>query len=157
MHLPLPYTLSDTVALQKTEKEWEYVFSDHFRMNGVYWALTALSLLPGNPISRFMAEDDIVAWISNCKKPDGSYGHNVHHDGCLLATLSAVQILVLLKRHDEVDADAVASCVRPLLLCSWLTCLHDSRTAPLHTTHEAAAPEHICKHDSTPHNIWEAL
>jgi hypothetical protein len=92
------------------------VFSDHFRMSGVYWALTALSLLPGNRITQFMSEDEIVAWISNCKKRDGSYSHNVHHDGCLLATLSAVQILVLLRRQEEVDADAVAHCAQSLLL-----------------------------------------
>lgn len=93
-------------------------------MNGVYWALTALALLPGNRISDFMAEEDIVAWVESCKKTDGSYGHNVHHDGCLLATLSAVQILVLLRRTDCVDADAVASCTLPSSLQFWCTSSH---------------------------------
>jgi prenyltransferase beta subunit len=96
-------------------------------MSGVYWALTALALLPGCPIARFMSENDIVAWISNCKKPDGSYSHNVHHDGCLLATLSAVQILVLLRREDEVDADAVASCTSQLSTILCTDSVHDFR------------------------------
>lgn len=87
------------------------MYSDHFRMSGVYWALTALSLLPGQPISKFMAEDDLVAWMMTCKKPDGSFGHNEHHDGCLLATLSAVQIMVLLGRSSDLDADAIGACV----------------------------------------------
>lgn len=105
--------------MQKTSKDWEYVYSDHFRMSGVYWALTALALLPGQPVSKFMAEDDLVAWIMSCKKEDGSFGHNEYHDGCLLATLSAVQIMVLLGRVSDLDADGIAGCTintEPILL-----------------------------------------
>lgn len=103
--------------MQKTSKDWEYVYSDHFRMSGVYWALTALALLPGQPISSFMAEDDVVAWVTTCKKQDGSFGHNEYHDGCLLATLSAVQIMVLLGRSSDLDADGIAACACCSDLC----------------------------------------
>jgi prenyltransferase beta subunit len=95
---------------QKDETDWEIVASDHFRMSGVYWALAALSLLPGAELDSFLPINDVVTWIETCRKPDGSYAPNSYHDGCLLSTLSAVQILTLLGRLDAIDKDAVAAC-----------------------------------------------
>ena len=86
------------------------VASDSFRMSGVYWAATALALLD-TPVASFRDEGALVSWIISCYKPEkGCFAPNTHHDGNLLATLSAVQLMALMGRTAELDADKIASC-----------------------------------------------
>ena len=84
----------------------EYVLTEHLRMSGVYWGLTALDLL-----GRLgeMDVEPILEWLQRCKHASGGYGGSEGHDAHVLYTLSAVQICALLDRMDLVDADAVAS------------------------------------------------
>lgn len=76
-------------------------------MSGVYWGATALYLLgQGNRLQK----DEIVEWVMSCQKPDGGFGGSPTHDGHLLYTLSALQLLALYDSLDQVDAELVASC-----------------------------------------------
>ncbi|CAB9522575.1 transferase type-2 subunit beta [Seminavis robusta] len=90
---------------------YEGAVTEHLRMSGVYWSLTALSLLKspeevdvimgltaptaGRPIS-------IVDWVLQCyDNRSGGFGGNIGHDGHLLYTLSAIQILALADRLQD--------------------------------------------------------
>lgn len=101
------------LPVQKDESDWQIVASDSFRMSGVYWALTALALMDV-PLSRAHDVDALAAWVLSCYKPgEGSFAPNVHHDGNLLSTLSAVQIMTLLGKEVQLDADGISACARP--------------------------------------------
>ena len=84
-------------------------------MSGVYWALTALATM-NEPAESFRDVDELVAWVHSCYKPqEGSFSPNTLHDGNLLSTLSAVQIMALLGRLEELDADKIVNCALFLL------------------------------------------
>jgi len=85
----------------------ESALTDHLRVSGAYWGLTAMALL-----GRLdeMDRDGVLAWLARCyDAKKGGYGGNEGHDAHLLYTLSAVQIYALFDRMDLVDADAVAA------------------------------------------------
>ena len=95
---------------------YEGAVTEHLRMSGIYWTYTALSLLvdstaadeilgvtqaPSTPSSDTAAtkqqqRPSIVEWVLLCyDKKTGGFGGNIGHDGHLLYTLSALQILLL--------------------------------------------------------------
>ena len=83
---------------------YEGAVTEHLRMSGVYWSLTALSLMKSPAeVDQLMglttAKGDrpsIVDWVLQCHDArSGGFGGNVGHDGHLLYTLSAIQILAL--------------------------------------------------------------
>lgn len=96
------------LSLQRESDTFEYWATEFMRMSGVYWALSAASLLGG--AERFDTPA-ILAFVASCRRPDGGYAPNVGHDSHLLSTLSAVQILALLGALDGLDADARAQTV----------------------------------------------
>ena len=51
-------------------KSFEFVVSQHLRMSGVYWGLTALSVL-GVDIAEEMHTDTIVDWVMSCQDDTG--------------------------------------------------------------------------------------
>ena len=85
----------------------EYVLTDHLRLSGMYWGLTALDLLGRLDV---VDADEICDFVQRCWVPDvGGYAPCVYHDAHVLYTLSAVQILALFDRMELIDRDAVAS------------------------------------------------
>jgi len=90
---------------------YEGAVTEHLRMSGIYWTYTALSLLvspsEANTIlgvhpsstdssSEEEARSSIVDWVLKCfHAKSGGFGGNVGHDGHLLYTLSALQVLVI--------------------------------------------------------------
>ena len=95
---------------------YEGAVTEHLRMSGVYWSLTALSILKSpEEVNALMGltttttttssprggGDDqqrpaIVDWVFECHdQRSGGFGGNIGHDGHLLYTLSAIQILAL--------------------------------------------------------------
>lgn len=52
---------------------FEYVVTQHFRMSGVYWGLTAMSLL-GRDIHTEMKTEEITEWVLSCRHSCGGYG-----------------------------------------------------------------------------------
>jgi geranylgeranyl transferase type-2 subunit beta len=97
---------------------YEGALTDHLKMSGIYWSLAALSILrPGQVVSRIFHQQNLVDWVWSCyDASSGGFGGNFYtvvndggsdvtrpHDGHLLYTLSALQILVILSAdgHNE--------------------------------------------------------
>lgn len=91
---------------------FEGAITEHLKMSGVYWSLTALSILrTEKEVDAFMgvtATDGILDWLFQCyDEKSGGFGGNCGHDGHLLYTLSALQILALAGRLDDTAAAAI--------------------------------------------------
>ncbi|CAI7906995.1 unnamed protein product, partial [Closterium sp. NIES-53] len=89
----------------------EYVATEHLRMSGAYWGLTAMDLMGR---LKDMHSPAMLPWLLSCQQPNGGFGGSKGHDSHLLYTLSAVQILALLDKLDAVDADRIATYVAGL-------------------------------------------
>ena len=65
--------------------------TEHFRMSGMYWGITAIDLL--GQLKR-MDRNKIIETIKKCHdKASGGFSPSLGHDPHLLYTLSAVQVL----------------------------------------------------------------
>jgi geranylgeranyl transferase type-2 subunit beta len=96
---------------EKLDASMEGAVTEHLRMSGVYWSLTALHILREpqqvNKLMGFEASKNgrrpILDWMFDCFDPSsGGFAGNIHQDGHLLYTLSALQILAL---QDKLDDD----------------------------------------------------
>ena len=91
----------------------EYWHTEHLRLNGVYWGLTALYLL-GHPDA--LPRNDTIDFVLSCLRDNGGFAAAPGHDAHMLYTVSAVQILVTVDAVDELDKrglggkQKVASC-----------------------------------------------
>ncbi|ODQ64248.1 terpenoid cyclases/Protein prenyltransferase [Nadsonia fulvescens var. elongata DSM 6958] len=96
---------------EKTD-ELEYWLSEHLRMNGLYWGLTALALMGSVDT---LDRADVIAYVKSCQHTSsGGFGASPSHDAHLLSTLSALQILVILDAVDTVDEAGILRYVRGL-------------------------------------------
>lgn len=77
------------MLVQDTES-FEFVATEHLRMSGIYWGITAMALM-----GRLddMDNDKIVKFVIDCQSPSGGFGGNLQHDPHLLYTLSAVCLI----------------------------------------------------------------
>ena len=92
-------------------KSFAFAVSEHLRMSGVYWGISALCLCDAlGDMDRAM----IVDFVMSCQHEGGGFGGNVAHDPHMLYTLSAVQILILFDALDRLDAARVLSYVASL-------------------------------------------
>jgi geranylgeranyl transferase type-2 subunit beta len=57
-------------AISNDTKSFEYSASQHFRMSGVYWGLTAMTLL-GKNINVEMNTSDLIVWVLRCQHSNG--------------------------------------------------------------------------------------
>lgn len=73
----------------QSKDSFEFFATEHFRMSGVYWGLTALALLGR---LEGMDRTEVVAWVLSCQKESGGFGGSERHDAHLLYTLSALQV-----------------------------------------------------------------
>ena len=68
----------------------EYTMTEHIRMSGMYWGITAIDLL--GCLGR-MERQQIVEFIQQCQDTtSGGISPSTHHDPHMLSTLSAVQV-----------------------------------------------------------------
>jgi geranylgeranyl transferase type-2 subunit beta len=90
------------VSLDKRSSEYEYHLTEHLRLNGVYWGLTALHIL-NKPEA--LPKDEVITFTMSCWDAEsGGFGAAPGHDPHMLYTCSAVQILAMadgLKVLDE--------------------------------------------------------
>ncbi|KAI4241924.1 MAG: hypothetical protein L6R40_004323 [Gallowayella cf. fulva] len=86
--------------LDKRKDELEYWLTEHLRLNGVYWGLTALHLL-GHPGA--LPRDQTIDFVLSCQHDNGGFGAAPGHDAHMLYTVSAVQILVTIDAVDELE------------------------------------------------------
>ncbi|KIW26394.1 uncharacterized protein PV07_09493 [Cladophialophora immunda] len=107
-HSVLPTDLSLVVEkhvkyiqlLDTRKDELDYWLTEHLRLNGVYWGLTALHLL-GHPDA--LPRDKTLQFVFACQNPDGGFGAAPGHDSHMLYTVSAVQILATINALDDLD------------------------------------------------------
>ncbi len=91
----------------QNKESFEFYATEHFRMSGVYWGLSALHLIGRADL---LDREDVLDWVLRCQKPSGGFGGAEAHDAHMLYTLSAVQILALYDRLDLLDVPLVTSC-----------------------------------------------
>lgn len=72
--------------------------TEHLRLNGVYWGLTALHLL-GRPDA--LPRNETIDFVLSCQHQNGGFGAAPGHDAHMLYTVSAVQILTMVDALDE--------------------------------------------------------
>eukprot|EP00898_Chlorokybus_atmophyticus_P008261 jgi/Chlat1/8436/Chrsp80S07848 len=98
-------------SLDKDRESYEYAATEHLRMSGVYWGLTAMAVL-----GRLdeMDADSLLPWLTRCQHPSGGFSASEGHDPHILYTLSAVQILALYDKLDTADAMKIAKYVASL-------------------------------------------
>lgn len=80
--------------------ELQYWLTEHLRLNGVYWGLTALHIL-GHPDA--LPREETIDFVLSCQRADGGFGAAPGHDAHMLYTVSAVQILVTIDAVDELE------------------------------------------------------
>lgn len=80
--------------------ELEYWLTEHLRLNGVYWGLTALHLL-GHPDA--LSRDKTIDFVLSCQNTDGGFGAAPKHDSHMLYTTSAIQILATIDALAALD------------------------------------------------------
>ena len=74
--------------------------TEHLRLNGVYWGLSALHLL-GHPHA--LPRNETIEFVLSCQHDNGGFGAAPGHDAHMLYTVSAVQILVTIDAVDELE------------------------------------------------------
>ncbi|PYI27534.1 beta subunit of rab geranylgeranyltransferase [Aspergillus indologenus CBS 114.80] len=86
--------------LDSRRDELEYWLTEHLRLNGVYWGLTALHLM-GSP--QALPRQETIDFVLSCQRDNGGFGAAPGHDAHMLYTVSAVQLLVTLDAVDELE------------------------------------------------------
>ncbi|KAK4034808.1 terpenoid cyclases/protein prenyltransferase alpha-alpha toroid [Parachaetomium inaequale] len=87
-------------SLDSRKDEYDYWLTEHLRLNGLYWGLTALHLL-GHPDALPRAET--IDFVLSCQHDSGGFGAAPGHDAHMLSTVSAVQILATIDAFDELE------------------------------------------------------
>lgn len=80
--------------------ELEYWLTEHLRLNGLYWGLTALHLL-GQPDA--LPRNEVLDFVLSCLHDNGGFGAAPGHDAHLLYTVSGVQILATLDAFTDLE------------------------------------------------------
>jgi geranylgeranyl transferase type-2 subunit beta len=86
--------------LLQRKDELEYWLTEHLRLNGLYWGLTALHLL-GQPDA--LPRQGILDFVFSCLHETGGFGAAPGHDAHMLYTVSGVQILATLDAFGELE------------------------------------------------------
>ncbi|KAJ3192720.1 hypothetical protein HK101_006084 [Irineochytrium annulatum] len=111
--------------LDTKKDELEYWMSEHLRVNGVYWGLQALWMMKAEET---LDREEVIRYLLSCQDEDGetfgaawsltyaqgSFGGHVDHDGHIIYTLSAIQVLAMYDALDRIDTDKVVAFVKSL-------------------------------------------
>lgn len=83
--------------------------TEHLRMSGIYWGLTALDLMDQlDSINR----EEVLEFIGKCQYDCGGIGASINHDPHLLYTLSAIQILCMYDALDVINVDKAVKYIK---------------------------------------------
>ena len=114
-------------SLDTRRDEYAYWLTEHLRMNGLYWGLTALHTLK-HPDA--LPRDDVLEFAISCLHLDGEdvggFGPAPGHDAHMLSTVSAVQIIATLDGWEKLEQKIpgakgmIGKCTWPP---SWFCCL----------------------------------
>jgi len=100
MHLFVDRHVAYIQSLDTRKDELEYWLTEHLRLNGLYWGLTALHLL-GRPDA--LPRAPILDFVISCLHDNGGLGAAPGHDAHMLYTVSGVQILATLDAFGELE------------------------------------------------------
>ncbi|KAK6461236.1 type II proteins geranylgeranyltransferase beta subunit [Scheffersomyces coipomensis] len=76
---------------QDSHRSFEYWLTEHLRLNGLYWGITALVTMD---TLDSLPKEEVMDFVIKCwDSKSGGFGAFPKHDGHLLSTLSALQIL----------------------------------------------------------------
>ncbi|KAK6198578.1 type II proteins geranylgeranyltransferase beta subunit [Scheffersomyces amazonensis] len=76
---------------QDSHRSFEYWLSEHLRLNGLYWGVTTLITMNKLDV---LPENEVIEFVISCwDEKSGGFGAFPNHDGHLLSTHSALQIL----------------------------------------------------------------
>eukprot|EP00111_Clytia_hemisphaerica_P010669 TCONS_00031162-protein len=98
-------------AYEEKKEDYEYVMTEYLRVSGVYWGLTAMSLMKR---LEAMNQKEVLEFVLACQHPNGGFSACQNHDAHLLYTLSSIQILALFDRLDDIDRDKTSSFIAGL-------------------------------------------
>ncbi|KAI5465953.1 terpenoid cyclases/protein prenyltransferase alpha-alpha toroid [Mariannaea sp. PMI_226] len=88
-------------SLDMRKDELDYWLTEHLRLNGLYWGLTALHLLR-HPDA--LPRQEVIDFVLSCQHESGGFGAAPGHDAHMLSTVSAVQILAMTDAFDQLEA-----------------------------------------------------
>lgn len=98
------------------------MLTEHLRLNGLYWGLTALHLLKcPDAISR----QETLEFVLSCQTESGGFGAAPDHDAHLLYTCSAIQILATIDALDILDSECQGG---KLKVAKWIAALQNTET-----------------------------
>ncbi|KXS12875.1 terpenoid cyclases/Protein prenyltransferase [Gonapodya prolifera JEL478] len=89
----------------------EYWVTEHLRLSGVYWGLTALAIMGRKDE---LDREQVIEFVVGCQHRSGGFGGSREHDPHMLYTLSALQILAVVDALDAVDREKVMQYVLSL-------------------------------------------
>jgi geranylgeranyl transferase type-2 subunit beta len=94
-------------SLNTKQDDLEYWLTEHLRLQGIYWGITALDLM-GHIDA--LPRDELIKYVVACQHENGGFGGHIGHDPHIQNTLSAVQVLATLNALDSIDTDKVIQC-----------------------------------------------
>ncbi|PHH91278.1 hypothetical protein CDD83_1088 [Cordyceps sp. RAO-2017] len=112
-------------SLDTKKDELDYWLTEHLRLNGVYWGLTALHLL-GRPDA--LPRADTIDFVLSCQHDNGGFGAAPGHDAHMLSTVSAVQILAMVDALDQLETRGVGKAK----VGKYIADLQDGKTGSFH-------------------------
>ncbi len=90
------------------KKDLAYHLTEHLRLNGVYWGLTALCIMGHKDA---LPRPEMIDYVMACwDERAGGFGAHPGHDAHIHATLSALQVLIMQDALERVDAARVVQC-----------------------------------------------
>ncbi|KAL1923409.1 uncharacterized protein VTP21DRAFT_8389 [Calcarisporiella thermophila] len=98
-------------SLDTKHDDLEYWLTEHLRLGGIYWGLTALDLM--NHIDA-LDRNKVIEYVKACQQPDGGFGGHIGHDSHIQTTLNAIHILSIYDALDAINTDKVIEYVAGL-------------------------------------------
>ncbi|KDE09028.1 protein geranylgeranyltransferase type II [Microbotryum lychnidis-dioicae p1A1 Lamole] len=99
-------------SLDEKRDHLYYHTTQHLRMNGIYWGLTALSLMRRKDA---LPRQEMLDWVMSCYDPViGGFAPHPDHEPHLHPTLSAIQILATHDALHLLDTDKLVQYVLSL-------------------------------------------
>ncbi|XP_015591664.1 geranylgeranyl transferase type-2 subunit beta isoform X2 [Cephus cinctus] len=97
------------ISYGMNKDDYTYCMTEHIRMSGIYWGLTALDLMGQLECT---SKTEVLEFIEKCQNDCGGISGSINHDPHLLYTLSAVQILSMYDALDVIDVEKVVKYVK---------------------------------------------
>ncbi|KAF7427896.1 hypothetical protein PC9H_007113 [Pleurotus ostreatus] len=111
-HLLVPLHVKYIQGLGESKDDLAYHLTAHLRLNAIYWGLTALSIVNHQDA---LDRDEMIEFVMSCWDEEaGAFGAHPNHDAHILATLSAIQILVMQDALDRLDVPKVVKFILSL-------------------------------------------